>query len=328
MPKYVDLKIGDVVGTRQIIDIIYEPIAKKKGKIGRVYVTKCLRCGNIFKDTMVNRLCTTKCENCKWSIEWNGQLFLSKTDMAKKLGVSRHSLTVWARLHNDDFSEYTVEWSKEQSKYKFSHSLKYKIGDIINNQEIIDHTYIKKKHVYITKCIHCGKIIKKSAGRLATYVCSCLKTKKYNIGDIVNGRELVGKANANLYFWKCIDCGKIVEGHISYAERSQCLCKHASVLSEKQINRSIPSRLRKNDLPKNIHYKLPTKKDKRFWFCARVQARYNGIRKGFEYDSQDINTCIAALPDLKKLALHYSKTGEHITYKQYINMGCPELKVD
>lgn len=321
-----DLKIGDIIGDREIIDIIYEPIKSKNNKLGRVYVTKCLRCGKISKECAFRRLNYAKCENCKYAIEWNGQWFSNQKDMAEKLGVSKRSIVLWARLHNKDFSEYTIEWSKGLVKGNIPNKHKYHVGDVVGCYEIIDTISNNKRYGYKVKCIHCGKITKKGSDDLTQYKCRCRYIKKYKIGDVVNGRKLIGMKD-RYYCWQCLDCGKITQGHISYAERVVCSCKQSNLLAEKQLNRTTPSGLRVNDLPKNIHYKSPRTKANRYSFCATVQARYNGIRKGFYYDNQDIGACLEALPILRMLAHYYKKTGKHISYGQYIEMGKPELKV-
>lgn len=320
----IDLKIGDIIGTRQVIDIVYEPLISRGGKIGRVYVTKCLRCGNIFKDSNVNRLRLAKCEKCKFAIEWNGQLFYNQTDMAKKLGVSKRSIAMWAKFHHNDFSEYTIEWSKSLTQGSMP-KLKYSVGDIINNYEIIEITN-DYRYPYNVKCLKCGKITKRRSDELSERKCRCEHKRKYNIGDIVNNRQLIKIEGSNC-IWKCLDCGELVIGHISYPEYSACKCKQGVILAEKQITRETPSGLRTVNLPKNIHYRNPSKKWNAWGFCARVQARYNNIRKSFEYDSQDMDACLSALPALKMLARHYQKTGEHITYGNYIKMGSPELEI-
>ena len=88
--------------------------------------------------------------------------------------------------------------------------------------------------------------------------------------------------------------------------------------------KEVSNKGRKYNLPKNVHY--DKRNDTYSAAVASTHERY-GPKVTFRETFKTPEECQEILPDLKKLALHYKKTGNYISYGEYLKMGCPELEI-
>lgn len=248
----------------------------------------------------------------------------------------------------------------------------YKVGDIVNNKEIIDIQlrYYSRQNctAYIVRCLRCGTIhvfktkqlLDKSPkthckvckqylngkfyssqreiakdygvcqatvslhnvkhngdisqigkGRSSKYA----RKPKYNVGDIVNGREILEKLNRKYsgekrpggntcYKVKCLKCGAICILPSKDFEKHNCICMSADKISEIHILSEKPREGRKLNLPKNITYRV---NDNKYEVCVCAGGRNKPESKRWRERYDTIEECLKRLPVLKELALEYKK---------------------
>ena len=331
-PRLEKYKIGDVVKGKKIHDIRHY---KVNGQLCREYLVECLNCHEIRTYCNTDSLEKSKdgyCHHCEKSYNINGKIYYTLEDIAKDYNttfknVSQHLINngnldglgkVGFASPNFGDNPKSIKVEYNGKTYKTQTALAKELGV---SQTTVSQAYRA----------HDGDVSQVGTGHNSLY-----KTPAtYKVGDIVNGREIIagshryldeeGKEHNWLYKTKCLKCGHIATVHtIEDLETFECSnCTNIKAPTA-VILKEISNKGRKYNLPKNVHY--DKRNDTYSAAVASTHERY-GPKVTFRETFKTPEECQEILPDLKKLALHYKKTGNYISYGEYLKMGCPELEI-
>lgn len=322
--------VGDIVNNKKILEIskkIYTCDGYNHKRI--MYTVECLNCHNIYTTSgqQLKRNNKPTCRKCMNTYIIDGKVYHSYIEVAKDYNTTASNIAAhmnhWGELsgiglagkENPHYNHRgMIEVEYEGKKYESFTALGKKLGLDYN---AIRHHYIK----------HNGDVSQAGKGHTSKYA----KLARYKIGEIVNGREIIGYIKHNdkegqrcLYKVKCLKCGKIVEVPARDFENHDCTCISAPKVGNNHILCEKPREGRKLDLPKNITWSTT---GNYYEVCVSAGGRNKPTSVRWREHYSTIKECQEILPDLKKLALHYKKTGNYISYGEYLKMKCPELEI-
>lgn len=321
--------VGDIVNNKKILEISRKIYITKGHNIKCImYKVKCLNCHNIYTTSgqQLKRNNKPTCRKCMNTYIIDGKVYHSYAEIAKDYNTTERNVCMhmnkWGELsgiglvgkenpHYNHGGMCEVEYNGE--KYESLATLGNEIGI---DPRVIQYHYTK----------HNGDVSQVGKGKNSKYI----KCAKYKIGNIVNGREIIDYTRHNdkkgqryLYKVKCLKCGKIVKVPAKDFENHVCTCISAPKVGSSHILCEKPRKGRKFDLPKNITWSIKGNYYE-VCVCAGGKNKPTSVRWREHYNT--IKECQEILPDLKKLALYYKKTGNYISYGEYLKMGYLELK--
>lgn len=296
--------VGDIIKNREVIEVIkiHKPNRKYDYNIEK-YKLKCLRCGSVYTYSReeFDGLNENYCKHCRYTYNINGKVYYSCKDIAKDLGVDRSSVTTLLRKYGNldrlgvGKGRIPVENRRNKARKVVYKGIEYptlsdaakalKTGTEIIRRYLDENNVIKpefdfrKQHKYI-----------------------------YNAGDIENGWEVLERVykqysdrKRTLYKVKCQLCGNIKVCTSLDIKKHNCSCLRGHKSGLTQITTERPRCNRKYDLPKNVYYAEPEKKNP-YWYVQIYASK-----KCFYIRCHSKEEALRRLPQLKYEALQYKK---------------------